>query len=146
MEHLLGCSIVCYNCYPCPRTKLLTMSPDCTGYSSISPAEWTLVTASKANLFEKYGLDVPLVYLGGSTRIVQVMIAGDIQIGQIGGSAALFGKAAGVDMAYIATTINSMAAQVVSRPEIKQIADLKGNALGVTRRGSNTDYWARFRL
>jgi ABC-type nitrate/sulfonate/bicarbonate transport system substrate-binding protein len=74
------------------------------------------------------------------------MIAGDIQIGQIGGSAALFGKAAGVDMAYIATTINSMAAQVMSRPEIKQIIDLKGKALGVTRRGSNTDYWARFGL
>jgi len=116
------------------------------GYSSISPAEWTLVTASKANLFEKYGLDVPLVYLGGSTRIVQVMTAGDIQIGQIGGSAALFGKAAGVDMAYIATTINSMAAQVLARPEIKQVADLKGKAIGVTRRGSNTDYWARFGL
>jgi ABC-type nitrate/sulfonate/bicarbonate transport system substrate-binding protein len=95
------------------------------GYSSISPAEWTVVTASKANLFEKYGLDVATVYLGGSTRIVQVMIAGDIQIGQIGGSAALFGKAAGVDMAYIATTINSMAAQVMSRPEVKQIIDLK---------------------
>jgi len=116
------------------------------GYSSISPAEWTLVTAAKANLFEKYGLDVTTVYLGGSTRIVQVMIAGDIQIGQIGGSAALFGKAAGIDMAYIATTINSMAAQVMSRPEIKQLADLKGKALGVTRRGANTDYWARFGL
>jgi len=116
------------------------------GYSSISPAEWTLVTAAKAKLFEKYGLDVSTVYLGGSTRIVQVMIAGDIQIGQIGGSAALFGKAAGVDLAYIATTINSMAAQVISLPEIKTIADLKGKALGVTRRGANTDYWARFGL
>ena len=116
------------------------------GYSSISPTEWTLVTASKANLFEKHGLDVPLVYLGGSTRIVQVMIAGDIQIGQIGGSAALFGKAASVDMAYIATTINGMAAQVLSRPEIKMVAELKGKAIGVTRRGSNTDYWARFGL
>ena len=116
------------------------------GYSSISPAEWTLVTAAKANLFEKYGLDVSTVYLGGSTRIVQVMIAGDIQIGQIGGSAALFGKAAGVDMAFIATTINSMAAQIISRPEIKQVADLKGKAIGVTRRGANTDYWARYGL
>jgi len=116
------------------------------GYSSISPAEWTLVTAAKANLFEKYGLDVSTVYLGGSTRIVQVMIAGDVQIGQIGGSAALFGKAAGVDMAFIATTINSMAAQVIARPEIKTVADLKGKALAVTRRGSNSDYWARFGL
>lgn len=116
------------------------------GYSSISPAEWTLVTAAKINLFEKYGLEVGTVYLGGSTRIVQVMIAGDIQIGQIGGSAALFGQAAGVDMAFIATTINSMAAQVISRPEIKQIGDLKGKAVGVTRRGANTDYWARFGL
>ena len=26
------------------------------GYSSISPAEWTLVSAAKTNLFEKYGL------------------------------------------------------------------------------------------
>jgi ABC-type nitrate/sulfonate/bicarbonate transport system substrate-binding protein len=116
------------------------------GYSSISPAEWTLVTADKAKLFEKYGLDVSTVYLGGSTRIVQVMIAGDIQIGQIGGSAALFGKAAGVDIAYIATTINSMAAQIMARPEIKRVADLKGQAVGVTRRGANTDYWARFGL
>jgi ABC-type nitrate/sulfonate/bicarbonate transport system substrate-binding protein len=116
------------------------------GYSSISPAEWTLVTADKAKLFEKYGLDVSTVYLGGSTRIVQVMIAGDIQIGQIGGSAALFGKAAGVDIAYIATTINSMAAQIMARPEIKRVADLKGQAVAVTRRGANTDYWARFGL
>ena len=126
--------------YLCAAEKLVA------GYSSISPAEWTLVTAAKAHLFEKYGLEVSTVYLGGSTRIVQVMIAGDIHIGQIGGSAALFGKAAGVDMAYIATTINSMAAQIMSRPEIKQVADLKGKAVGVTRRGANTDYWARFGL
>ncbi len=39
-------------------------------------------------------------------------------------------------MAYIATTINSMAAQIMSRPEIKQVTDLKGKAIGVTRRGA----------
>lgn len=116
------------------------------GYSSISPSELTLLTAAKAGLFEKYGFDVSTVYLGGSTRIVQAMVSGDVQIGQIGGSAVLFGKAAGVDAVYIATIINSMAAQIVSRPEIKQGSDLKGKAVGVTRRGSNTDYWARFGL
>jgi ABC-type nitrate/sulfonate/bicarbonate transport system substrate-binding protein len=117
-----------------------------TGYSSISPSELTLLTAAKAGLFEKHGLDVSTVYLGGSTRIIQAMVSGDVQIGQIGGSAVLFGKAAGVDVLYIATIINSMAAQIMSRPEIKQPADLRGAAVGVTRRGSNTDYWARFGL
>jgi ABC-type nitrate/sulfonate/bicarbonate transport system substrate-binding protein len=116
------------------------------GYSSISPSELTLLTAAKAGLFEKYGLDVSTVYLGGSTRIVQAMVSGDVQIGQIGGSAVLFGKAAGVDAVFIATIINSMAAQIISRPEVKEPADLKGKAIGVTRRGSNTDYWARFGL
>ncbi len=116
------------------------------GYSSISPSELTLITASKTGLFEKYGLDVSTVYLGGSTRIIQAMISGDVQIGQIGGSAVLFGKAAGVDAVFIATIINSMAAQIMSRPEIKQPNDLKGKAVGVTRRGANTDYWARFGL
>jgi ABC-type nitrate/sulfonate/bicarbonate transport system substrate-binding protein len=109
-----------------------------TGYSSISPSELTLLTAANAGLFEKYGLDVSTVYLGGSTRIIQAMVSGDVQIGQIGGSAVLFGKAAGVDVVYIATIINSMAAQIMSRPEIKQPADLKGTAVGVTRRGNNT--------
>lgn len=116
------------------------------GYSSISPSELTMITAAKTGLFEKYGLDVSTVYLGGSTRIVQAMISGDVQIGQIGGSAVLFGKAAGVDAVFIATIINSMAAQIMARPEIKQANDLKGKAVGVTRRGANTDYWARFGL
>jgi ABC-type nitrate/sulfonate/bicarbonate transport system substrate-binding protein len=49
-------------------------------------------------------------------------------------------------MVYIATIINSMAAQIMARPEIKQPSDLKGKAVGVTRRGANTDYWARFGL
>lgn len=88
----------------------LTAEKIVAGYSSISPAELTLVTASKARLFEKHGLDVSTIYLGGSTRIVQTMISGDVQIGQIGGSAVPFGKAAGADMAFIATVINSMAA------------------------------------
>lgn len=117
-----------------------------TGYSSISPSELTLLTGAKAGLFEKHGLDVSTVYLGGSTRIIQAMVSGDVQIGQIGGSAVLFGKAAGVDVVYIATIINSMAAQIMSRPGIKQPADLRGAAVGVTRRGSNTDHWARFEL
>lgn len=125
----------------CPANEKLI-----AGYSSISPSELTLITASKTGLFEKYGLDVSTVYLGGSTRIVQAMISGDVQIGQIGGSAVLFGKAAGVDAVFIATIINSMAAQIMSRPEVKQPNDLKGKAVGVTRRGANTDYWARFGL
>jgi NitT/TauT family transport system substrate-binding protein len=125
----------------CPAAEKLI-----AGYSSISPSELTLITASKTGLFEKYGLDVSTVYLGGSTRIVQAMISGDVQIGQIGGSAVLFGKAAGVDTVFIATIINSMAAQIISRPEIKKPNDLKGKAVGVTRRGANTDYWARFGL
>ena len=125
----------------CPAAEKLV-----AGYSSMSPSELTLITASKTGLFEKYGLDVSTVYLGGSTRIVQAMISGDVQIGQIGGSAVLFGKAAGIDTVFIATIINSMAAQIMSRPEIKQTSDLKGKAVGVTRRGANTDYWARFGL
>ncbi len=116
------------------------------GYSSVSPSELTLVTAAKAGLLDKYGFDAKTVYMGGSTRIVQAMIAGDIQIGQIGGSAVLFANAAGADVVYIATIINGMVAQIISRPEIKQVADLRGKALGVTRRGTNTDYWARFSM
>jgi ABC-type taurine transport system substrate-binding protein len=56
-------------------------------YFSISAAEWTLVSAAKSIRFEEDGVDVSTDYLAGSTRIVHVMSAGDIRIGQIGGSA-----------------------------------------------------------
>lgn len=116
------------------------------GYASISPSEVTLLTAAKAGLFEKYGLDVKTVYMGGSSRVMEAMVSGDIHVAQIGGTAVLYAKAAGIDVAYIATIRNAMISSIISRPEIKQVADLKGRTLAVTRRGAITDFFGRFAL
>ncbi len=116
------------------------------GYASISPSEVTLLTAAKAGLFDKHGLDVKTVYMGGSSRVMEAMVSGDLQIAQIGGTAVLYAKAAGIDVAYIATIRNAMISSIISRPEVKQAADLRGKTLAVTRRGAITDFFGRFAL
>lgn len=115
-------------------------------YAAISPDQLTLMTAAKARLFEKYDLDVKVIYIGGSTAVVQAMVAGDVQIAHIGGSGIVNARAGGIDLVYIAGLVNTMTAQIISRPEIKNVSDLKGKTLGVTRRGSNSDFWSRLAL
>lgn len=115
-------------------------------YASISPSEVTLLTAAKAGLFNKYGLEVKTVYMGGSSRVMEAMVSGDVDIAQIGGTAVIYAKGAGVDVSYIATIRNAMISSIISRPEIKQMGDLKSKTLAVTRRGAITDFFGRLAL
>ena len=125
---------------------LLALERLVVGYASISPSEVTLLTTAKAKLFDKHGLDVKTVYMGGSSRIMEAMVSGDLQIAQIGGTAVIFAKAAGIDVAYIATIRNAMISSILSKPELKEVRELKGKSLAVTRRGAITDFFARFAL
>jgi NitT/TauT family transport system substrate-binding protein len=47
----------------------------------------------------------------------------------------------GADLVFIANTGNALVFSIMSRPEIKQPANLKGKKIGVTRLGGSTD-WA----
>jgi ABC-type nitrate/sulfonate/bicarbonate transport system substrate-binding protein len=113
------------------------------GYASVSPSELPFISATSANLFDKYKLDVDIVYMGGSSRVVQAMVSGDINIGHIAGPSVGYARARGIDVVYIATTTNSMVASLMVHQSIKRPEDLRGKRIAVTRRGSLTDFFAR---
>ena len=113
------------------------------GYASVSPSELPFIAAASAKLFTKYGLDVDVVYMGGSSRVVQAMVSGDVNIAHIAGPSIGYAKATGIDVVYIATTTNSMVASLMVHPSITRPEQLKGKRIAVTRRGSLTDFFAR---
>jgi NitT/TauT family transport system substrate-binding protein len=105
-----------------------------------------LWTTKEAKLFEKYGLDVELIYIAGSSRIVQSMIAKDIPISEIAIPAVIQANLAGADLVMLAGPNNKPGQKIMVKPEIKRREDLKGKRIGISRFGTSDDFLLRYVL
>ena len=137
-------SFLCVASYPARAQG--KRQPLTVGFSSLAGTETALWVAKDTGLLEKYGLDVTLKRLQGSSLVVQAMVAKEIAISQIGGTAVVDARLAGADLVYLASVIDTMVSSIHSLPSIKRIEDLKGKKLGVTRAGSITDFFGRYAL
>src|SRR6187455_1343238 len=71
-----------------------------SAYISDSPSSSVPAWIAKdAGLFKKYGLDVDLVFIDGSTRGIQSLLAGDLSFTEAVGTSAINGRIAGGDIA-----------------------------------------------
>jgi len=55
-------------------------------YSSVNPHALLVSLAEKRGLFAKYGLSSVVVYIPGGSTVVQTMVSGDIDLGQLTGA------------------------------------------------------------
>jgi NitT/TauT family transport system substrate-binding protein len=101
--------------------------------------------ALDTGLFDKYGLDVTLQNIEG-VKQAQAIIAGDIQIGNVGGSEILNAQAGGSKMIAIEETTASPLFEIHAQPDIKRVEDLKGKTIAITAAGSSTDMATRVML
>jgi NitT/TauT family transport system substrate-binding protein len=110
-----------------------------------SPAgSWAMpMIAKEAKYFEEEGLAVELVRVGGSTRIVAALIGGSGQLIHAGEPAVVPAVAQGADAVLIAAISRVNRHHLISRPEIKEVRDLKGKTVGITTFGSTSDYVLR---
>ena len=75
-------------------------------FVSPSPTQSPSWIAKETGLFTKYGLDAEIVLLPGSPRMVQTLIAGDIDYAIVGATAAMRARMRGADVVILATTAN----------------------------------------
>jgi NitT/TauT family transport system substrate-binding protein len=115
-------------------------------YPSFAGSWATAWIAKEAGYFADEGLDVELIRVGGSTRMVAAMLGGSAPIIQAGASAALAATAAGSDVVIIGATGTVSPFRLMARPEIKQPSDLKGKKAGITTFGSTSDQVVRIAL
>ena len=114
-----------------------------SGCHGVMTALWT---AAEAKAFQKYGLDVSLLYIPSAPQVVRVMLAGDSQIAVTGGAAVVSANLSGADLVVIGGIVNVPAFYVMAAPEIKTIEELRGATVGVTRFGSSSDFAMRYVL
>jgi ABC-type nitrate/sulfonate/bicarbonate transport system substrate-binding protein len=109
-------------------------------YSSISGAMAPLWVAHDYGLFQRQGLQVQLLYIGGGSVVTQALLGGDVQFVRLGANAVVQASLRGANLKMIANTINTLVFSLMSRPEIQSAKDLKGKKIGVTRLGGSTDF------
>jgi NitT/TauT family transport system substrate-binding protein len=97
------------------------------------------IVAKEANLFEKNGLNVDMIFVGVSTVMVQSMLSGSANFGGLGGPAVVSNVLRGGDIIQIAATVPYFTQSLMVRPQITELGALRGKKVGITRFGAVTD-------
>lgn len=100
-------------------------------YATLGPALSPGWVTSEKRIWRKHGLDVDLVYLGGGARSVPALLSGSIQLFFGSDTAAYVAAIQGAKIVKLGVTMNTLGYFLMTAPEIRSIADLKGKVLGI---------------
>jgi NitT/TauT family transport system substrate-binding protein len=116
-------------------------------YVSDSPSSSVPFWVAKdTGLFKKHGLDVDMLFINGSTRGIQSLIAGDLNFTGAVGTSAINGRLAGGDIFIVNSLVNTLPYYIVGNPEIKSPDDLKGRSAATHIPGTSADFALRLAL
>ncbi len=102
--------------------------------------------AKDSGVFQRNGLDVELVFIGGSPLAIQSLIAGEVLFVQSNGAVVINARSAGADVFIVNSLTNTLPFYIIARPEIRQMADLRGKTGAVNIPGTSPDFALRLAL
>jgi NitT/TauT family transport system substrate-binding protein len=112
-----------------------------TSYISTTPGSSSVIWIAKdARIFEKHGFDATVIFISGSVRGIQAILAGEIPIGEGGGPGLASARLAGGDVVAIAGNVNVLPYYLVSDPSIKKAENLKGKIGGTHIAGTTAEF------
>jgi len=115
-------------------------------YSAMSGSMAWVWAAKEGGYFDKHGLKLDLIYIGGTAQLFQSMLAGEIEFGIGGGPSIINANIQRKSIVPVAGTLNRMIMKIMATPQIKTAADIRGKRIAVTRFGTSTDFAARLFL
>ena len=102
--------------------------------------------AKDAGLFAKNGLNVEPVHIRGGALITMGIMGGSLQFSGAGAESVVAARVEGGDVVLLACPVDADPVYLITRPEIKSAAEIKGKATAVTRLGSTTHFYLRAAL
>jgi len=116
-------------------------------YISDSPSASVAYWVGKdAGLFKKHGLNMDMLFINGSTRGIQSLIAGDLDFTSAVGTSAMNGRMAGGDIFIINSLVNTLPYYVIGKSEIRSPEDMKGRSAATHIPGTSADFALRLAL
>jgi NitT/TauT family transport system substrate-binding protein len=116
------------------------------GYSNIAGAELGLWYALEKGAFAARNLEVDAQLVSGGANTMAALLAGQLQLADVGGSEALSAVASGADLVVVATLspVYPYVFEVI--PDIQTTEDLVGKKIGVATLGGSADVATRVAL
>ncbi|MEX0803979.1 MAG: ABC transporter substrate-binding protein [Candidatus Binatia bacterium] len=106
--------------------------------STATPHNTPLWVAKDKKIFDKYGVDVQMIFVMGGALVSQMLAAGEIQVAANAPAALVSLIAGGQDIATFLGISNTSPFTLVTQPSIKTAADLRGKRLGTARFGGSS--------
>jgi ABC-type nitrate/sulfonate/bicarbonate transport system substrate-binding protein len=138
---------------PAQPTLAPTATPKPTAATAaVKPVEvkaaWVAKTANQmvwplakdAGYFDKYGVSFDLNYINGSANGIAALVAKDLAMASVAGSAIVSAQAAGQDIIMVAGFLNQAVFRIMAI-DLQTIDEVKGKTVAVTRVGQ-ADYYA----
>src|SRR4029079_7565064 len=114
-------------------------------YSQFTMTNSATWFAREAGLFERHGLGADLIYVD-SAPAVQALTAGAAPLATMSGGLAVGPYLNGLDLVMLAGWCNLNSYQLIPRPEIRRVEDLRGKIIGIGRYGAAADWGLRLIL
>lgn len=128
------------------RTEVAFAEKLRVAYTAFAGTFTILWVGHEAGLYRKTGVELELLYIGSSTRAVQALLGGDIDIVYSAAGAVVDANLAGADLVMIGCQYDQGQTSFFTTASITSISGLKGKTLGVSRFGSFSDFVARYVL
>jgi len=113
------------------------------GIGSVSLQSVLPFIGKQRGLFAKYNLVPEIVYIPGGSTNVQALISGNLDISQLSGAPGAAANLEGADIIYILGLLDKLNYQLITRPEIRNVEQLKGKKFGISRFSSSADFGLR---
>jgi NitT/TauT family transport system substrate-binding protein len=128
-----------------PDTRNSTLTRIAVAYSSYSSPFLPMFVAREAGLWEKYGLDVDLIYISTGPTVTQGMVAGEIAFAGVG-AAVIDARLMGSDLVVIADMVPVLLFSLYGDPAIGSVGELRGKTIAASQRGGAADLAGRLTL
>jgi ABC-type nitrate/sulfonate/bicarbonate transport system substrate-binding protein len=115
-------------------------------YAALGSGSAPVWVAHEAGYFREEGLEVELALIRGSEAVVEQLLAGGVQFGNIAAPAVLGANLAGADLVYLTGGLNRLIQSIVTVADIREPGQLRGRTLGLRLRGDFDDYAGHFVL
>jgi ABC-type nitrate/sulfonate/bicarbonate transport system substrate-binding protein len=95
--------------------------------------------AEAGGFFKQQGLDVEIVNMEGGSRGLRAVMSGELHAMNVGLSAVVEANSKGADLRLIASSSNTMRFGFFAASDVKNAVDLKGQKVGISSFGSESD-------
>ncbi len=133
-----------------PTAGAKTPLPCCkkvvAAYSNVTADDWVMWYAFDNGIFKQQGLDVDMQAINGGAQTSAALVAGQIHIGQFGGSEALSAVAGGADLVIVGNMAPVYPYILYAKKGIATVAELKGKKVAVSNAGGSSDIATRAAL